>query len=466
MEYPKKYNHWIVVFLASALLSCSAENSTGTTAAVCATSKSAAANANATPNSITLRLSNYVTKTAMPNVVVQLDDNGLCLLSNASGEIFFSDLTTVTHDIHIMPPVGYDWESIYNIDASQGVTKALSLINRQGPKRQVLKPKPITSYVIFSGVINNTPGTPSSNSIFAVNLVTDNNGPFLNQYVKANTLKSPSYKLEYGFNLPVGSTLKSNFWAFEYQETINATSSVLVNAINKKFPALKTTADKTNPIIYNLNFTPVTPTELVQFNSVTAPTGLSLTSLHLSADVNFATQTDPFSMGISLHYENQTNLIAKPRYSAFVPPGLAMPDIYVSLSANDRPNFRATWLFRKTIVRSSKNISVGSGIIPIPDFYPNPNIDNIAWTASNKLPLSRTLNISTKSEDKPSWDIRIEGDRNSIKLPQIPTGVTPFFIDSEQYRLRLGSKYVYDDPDYVGKTVVELFRNRSEWQQF
>ncbi|MFV1983434.1 MAG: hypothetical protein ACC657_07825 [Thiohalomonadales bacterium] len=51
----------------------------------------------------------------MEGVVVQLDNDGVCVKSNSEGFVTFSALSNGEHDIHIFSPEGYMWRSIYNL---------------------------------------------------------------------------------------------------------------------------------------------------------------------------------------------------------------------------------------------------------------------------------------------------------------------------------------------------------------
>ncbi len=442
------------------LISCTAENNTAIPVNFINCDTSALVSGSPNANEIVVTVSSN--RRALANAVVQLDDSGLCLKTDENGKVLFTNVSNGAHDIHIFGPPGFNWHSIYNINAASGVTENVSLVKRS--QLTVNKPKPLyNSYINLTGSITTkTPGNEVVIFVFfdkSSSLIKENSSVLATQF-----------NLQYGFlndfptnnAIPVGTPVTADLRVFEYTKN-NFGETVLIDAVQSTL-SLETTAENVAANVQNVTFNsqPLFPVEveLLTFGDNTttlaAPTGLMITEIHLSSTLS----SDNTFNSISLLSAAQNDLVIKPFYSVTIPQLLANKLAAVNLSIHasvSNAQERTTWLF------GSGGIAVAANVNVIPQPTPILTVSNFSngifsWSSATKIPRSRSIIIDYNSQLTPQWLIKIKGDSNtvnSITLPSLPEGLESILVKGQEYNIVFSSSFDYDNNN---NPVKELFR--------
>ncbi|MFV1983431.1 MAG: hypothetical protein ACC657_07810 [Thiohalomonadales bacterium] len=140
----------IIIFVLLLLISCGGgiENKPLSTLVNCINNNSSSPAV--AQDSIRLEITAKVIPNDVPKegVVVQLDNNGVCVKSNSAGIVTFNAISNGEHDVHVFSPPGFQWQSIYSIQPGK--------IQRVRLSETVSKQKSVSreSYISFSSDIS------------------------------------------------------------------------------------------------------------------------------------------------------------------------------------------------------------------------------------------------------------------------------------------------------------------------
>ncbi len=446
-------------FALITLISCTAENNTANPINFINCDTSALVSGSPNANEIVVTVSSN--RRALVNAVVQLDDSGLCLKTDANGRVLFTNVSSGAHDIHVFGLSGFDWQSIYNINAALGVTENVSLFNRS--QLIVSDPKPLyNSYINLTGSITTkTPG----NEVFLFVLF-DKSSLLIKE--KSSVLLT-QFNLQYGFlndfptndAIPVGTPVTVDLWAFEYTKN-SLGETVLIDAVQSTL-SLDTTSESAIANVQDVTFNsqsllPV-EVELLTFGgnttTVAAPTGLTMTDISLSS-------SDNTFNSIPLLLAEQNDLAINSSYSITIPQLLAdkLTAIKFSIRASvSNAQGRTTWLFGTGGIAVAANVNVTPQPTPILTVSGFSN-GLFSWSSATKIPESRRIIINHNLQSTPEWLIKIKGDSNtvnSITLPSLPEGLAPILVKGKRYETLFRSTFYYDNNN---NPVREIFSTR------
>ncbi len=451
-----------LLFVLVTLISCSAENNTANTVNFINCDTSALVSGSPNANEIVVTVSSN--RRALVNAVVQLDDSGLCLKTDANGKVLFTNVSSGAHDIHIFGPPSFDWHSIYNIDAALGITENVSLYNRS----QLIVSNPLSplysSYINLKGsVATKTVG----NEVFLF-ILFDKTSSSVQKEAVVFPIQMTNYNLQYGFTnefltnaaIPIGTPVTAEIWAFEYKKNILTGERILIDTV-KSTLSLNTTSNNAIASVHDINFIQqptTTPVELLKFGSlVAAPTGLTITDIHLFFSSSSAKMFN--GINIPLFSAEQNELMIKSSYSANIPQLLVneLKAINFSISASDVNG--TTWLFESSGITVASNVDVRPQEIPIITVF-SFSSGLISWSSTAKIPTRREIFIDDTTKFTPKWRIKINGDNNtlnSITLPSLPLGLTPILAKDKEYDIIFCSIFNYGNNT---NPVREIFSTR------
>ncbi|VAW98189.1 hypothetical protein MNBD_GAMMA22-1203 [hydrothermal vent metagenome] len=459
---------FIFIFILLSLISCTSENNTSnpTDLVNCATS-ALVTTTKPNVNEIVVEVSS--SRKAMANVVVQLDNNGVCLKTDVNGKVLFSNLSAGTHDVHVFGPPGFDWSSVYNIDATELAVDTERVINisifDRKPSIGGGSPKPVfNSYINLKGAI--TTKAPE-NEVFYFVTFDKTNSNIEKERISFPTL-TKNYVLQYGFlndfpsntSIPIGTQVQAEIWAFEYSKNVLTGESVLINAVKSSL-SLNTTSNTADASVHDINLTQQsasTPMELVTFgNQVVVPTGFAITRISIFS----GSPSNPVleNKSIPLMLVKQNDLAIKPSYSVNIPQLLVDQYTAISFTVNASNASGATWQFGTGGIPVATNVDVSTQQEPIINVSNFPD-GIISWSSAATIPLSRSIIIEALTEFTPQWSIKIKGDSNtvnSISLPSLPDGLNPILTIGDEYGIIFDSDFIHDNNS---QPIKEIFRTR------
>ncbi|WP_297533317.1 carboxypeptidase-like regulatory domain-containing protein [Thalassolituus sp.] len=368
---------------------------------------------------------------ALPDAIVMLNDNDATTTTDASGVASFTALSGA-QNVHVFKD-GYGYESFYCVSPGLDVT-LYSEVEELGVRAD-------TSYVPFYN---------DSASSYVLALLDDNGAPLHDFERFSLTSNQANYYYEdLYFNVPVGSEVTGNLWAFKVE------NGVITGAEDLGNQTFTTIATNTNPIV----------SEREQLSISFTATDLVAVSLQGS----FATpvQNGYYSsitlggfLSLGFKYDSSTqNYPAKlPGIDIDLPEGSLISMAYTE-----------TWEFwqpRSLLDRSGDIVehSVVTGIAYRPlmadqdDSSANPTL---SWT-----PLRdridgysdlTTVKLATAQNGvgyQTAWAIHLPAGESTVTLPSLPSGMTDTMLPDSQYALMLETTAFIDmDYDEVMGTV-------------
>jgi hypothetical protein len=368
---------------------------------------------------------------ALQDAIVMLNDNDATTKTDASGMASFTALSG-TQNVHVFKD-GYGYESFYCVSPGLDVT-LYSQVEELGVRAD-------TSYVPFYN---------DSGSSYVLALLDDNGAPLHNIERFSLTSNQANYYYEdLYFNVPVGSEVTGNLWAFKVE------NGVITGAEDLGNQTFTTIATNTNPVV----------SEREQLSISFTATDLVAVALQGS----FATpvQNGYYSsitlggfLSLGFKYDSSTQ-----NYPAKLP-GL---DIDLPEGSLISMAYTETWEFwqpRGLLDRSGDIVehSVATGIAYRPmmadqdDSSANPTL---SWT-----PLRdridgysdlTTLKLATAQNGvgyQTAWAVHLPAGESTVTLPSLPSGMTDTMLPDSQYALMLETTAFIDmDYDEVMGTV-------------
>lgn len=368
---------------------------------------------------------------ALPDAIVMLNDNDATTTTDASGVASFTALSGA-QNVHVFKD-GYGYESFYCVSPGLDVT-LYSEVEELGVRAD-------TSYVPFYN---------DSASSYVLALLDDNGAPLHDFERFSLTSNQANYYYEdLYFNVPVGSEVTGNLWAFKVE------NGVITGAEDLGNQTFTTIATNTNPIV----------SEREQLSISFTATDLVAVALQGS----FATpvQNGYYSsitlggfLSLGFKYDSSTqNYPAKlPGIDIDLPEGSLISMAYTE-----------TWEFwqpRSLLDRSGDIVehSVVTGIAYRPLMADqNDSSDNptISWTPVrdriNGYSDLTTLRLKTSQASvgyQTAWAIHLPAGESTVTLPSLPSGMTDTMLPDSQYALMLETTAFIDmDYDEVMGTV-------------
>jgi hypothetical protein len=368
---------------------------------------------------------------ALPDAIVMLNDNDATTTTDASGVASFTALSGA-QNVHVFKD-GYEYESFYCVSPGLDVT-LYSEVEELGVRAD-------TSYVPFYN---------DSASSYVLALLDDNGAPLHDFERFSLTSNQANYYYEdLYFNVPVGSEVTGNLWAFKVE------NGVITGAEDLGNQTFTTIATNTNPIV----------SEREQLSISFTATDLVAVALQGS----FATpvQNGYYSsitlggfLSLGFKYDSSTqNYPAKlPGIDIDLPEGSLISMAYTE-----------TWEFwqpRSLLDRSGDIVehSVVTGIAYRPlmadqdDSSANPTL---SWTPLRDRIDSysdlTTVKLATAQNGvgyQTAWAIHLPAGESTVTLPSLPSGMTDTMLPDSQYALMLETTAFIDmDYDEVMGTV-------------
>lgn len=357
--------------------------------------------------------------TPVSGVIVRLDANGPTATTDANGVAIFTGISTGAHDVHMFPPPGYQWESIYQTTASY--------IQWRLTKNEI-------SYVAFSGTISNL--VPGNTLELLLEDAAVGEGFDSYDSTGANTCKiinGASYSCVIQIDgVPAGSQGTFNLWAIERNASFTVVDAVqLQNKANFTITTFaSSTAAQLNANPQNIAMNAVKPatSHLLTVQSVTPPAGVT-----------------PSYYGVTKPLPG----IALMAYSPSFPASFAAYDpfsgtvVWGGAWAIDNSTGSFTWVkLQKSTKGNSISIATTMTSLPAVSAQNAQGAANysITFTPSKGTGISATLVVlSDRSTGKVLWNMVAPPTATSVTLPSIPTGVTSVLAQGATYKLEVSS---------------------------
>jgi len=406
-------------------------------------------------NIIKLEIRKYNTCTPMVGVVVQLDNSGEVLLSDKDGKIKFTNLFGL-HDIHVFGPPGHRWHSFYNVNTDSGFYQFIELIDNNdfsaGTKVD------IKSYIKFKGAIQNSNSNSFINFIYFSDIG--------NKYSSGGADTNPvtSYDIQYEYSEAVDTNINNELWVLEQSIDPITKDSHLADAFSiQPILPVKTSVLNANPIVTDVLFSAKPKTEdlLMQFQSITIPSGLTVSQLDISGTITSSIVSNAASF-ISLYSADQIDFTKPLSFSAYIAPFTIKDNILdFIIGAQKQISGGPSWAYFSSNAVGSKDINLVPKVTTIPVLNSNPPGQTISWTQPSFPVQIQTLNIFKQTGSNiVSWNFSIYENKNNITLPTIPTGITPILTTGSDYNINIGGWLFYKQ----GTTrITEVYGNDGSW---
>ena len=368
---------------------------------------------------------------ALSGAIVMLNDNGSTTTTDASGMASFTGLSG-TQNVHIFKD-GYGYESYYCVSPGLDVT-LYSALDQLGMAAD-------SSYVPF---YNDT-----GESYVLVML--DDNGQPMHEVDRFSltTYQANYYYEDLYFNVPVGTEVAGNLWAFKVE------SGVITGAEDLGSQTFTTIATNDNPVVSEREQLSVsfTATDLV-------PVALQGAFAVPVAGTYYSSITLGGFLSLAFEYDYATQ-----NYPAKLPGiDIDLPDAtLVSMAYTETWEY---WQPHSLLDRSGDIVehSVVTGIAYRPmiegqaDSSSNPMI---SWTpvrdridGYSDLTTLRLKSAQGSVGYQTAWAIHLPAGETSVTLPSLPTGITDMVLPDSQYSLMLETTAFIDmDYDQVMGTV-------------
>ncbi len=457
----KKNTNLFLIFFFHLFFLVSCTDNTTTASVNCPINSTS--NPQITDNSIQVTVISGDTSLPFEGAVVQLDNNGPCLLTDKNGFVRFDGLSFAKHDVHLFGGLEYRWVSEYYVDALSG--NSLNLYLYRNSRSQVPETRNI-SYVNLGGSISNA--AVDSNIRFSY--ASEPRGLY-SQFSSINN-NSASYNYTSVFEADVNTSISNELWIFESARNSNS-DDVLVDAfLIPKFTAtttVETGAVNTNNVILQDTFVKPIQSTLLGINNIAFPVGFTANALFIVGNfrsTDFPTRTH--DVVLFSHVNSPSNpIILTPNsiIKAYIA-SFNFVNFYFFISAANSNSSSWDYTTNKFLV-GDKNISISSKIPNIPLIPPNQQGRIISWDAVDNIVKRQSLHISNRDRSFSGWNIRINGNSNSITLPELPNGLSAILNSGVTYNLHLsggyditeitaGNKFIYESESF--STVAQWVR--------
>lgn len=357
----------------------------------------------------------------LDNAIIQLNDNGTTSTTDTNGEAEFTGLSG-TQDVHVFKD-NYGWESFYCVAPGSNVNIQSQLVS-------------LTENAYESKVSFSDNGDYKS---FVLRLLDDNGKPISkhDRFGDIYTEASASYGYLY-FNLPVGSEVTGNLWAFKVE---NGKLTSALNLGEQTYTTIATNSYSGFQTI-TLNFPTTTPTAVATAGFASVPTA-DYGKLQISVG-NY--------LGIGSYYDNIS-------YSnAFTLPGLDVDFPAEPSAVFYNSEYWKAWYPQSNLPQrgdTAEKVSINSGFMrqalmnsqtdnsgnPTISWIPAANKDDNDFITSTRLELlSAVGGLGYKSH----WTIHTPAGENQITLPSLPTGITSGMLPHSSYQMVLETRGVVE----------------------
>ncbi len=449
----KKNTNLFLLFFFHLFFLVSCTDNTTTAAVNCPTNSTS--NTQITANSIQVNVISGDTLLPFEGAMIQLDNNGSCLLTDQNGFVRFDGLSPAKHDVHLFGGSEYRWASEYYVDALSG--NRLNLYLYRNNRSQTPETRNI-SYVNLGGSISNA--AVDSNIRFSYA------SEPRRLYSGFSSIKnnSSSYNYEIAFETDINTSISNELWVFESTRNSNG-DYVLVDAfLIPQFTTNTTTetgAVNTNNVILQDAFVKPAQSTLLGINNITFPVGFTANTVYFAGSfksTDFPTRTH--NVVLFSHASSSSNPIAITPNSiieAYITP-FDFVNLYFSISASNSNLSYWSYYTNKFLV-GENNISISPKISNIPLIPPNQRGRTISWDTVDNGVERQSLYISARDRNFSGWDIRINGNSNSVTLPELPNGLSAVLMSGVVYNLTLfggydiseitaGNKFTYEGESY------------------
>lgn len=377
--------------------------------------------------------------------MVQLNNNTKQTQTTAAdGIVTFTGLTDNTYDIHFFMPAGYSWLSVYGIKPG--------LIQKVMATKLNLTQGSATSFVKIEGAISQMKNT---NNFIGLSY-------FANYQVVSGgkiNISTPNYSSSIATSSPVGTKLVGDLWALE--QTISSTTNAmsLVDAVKFANKELTTVAaaDPATPLDITFNTVKPDIIPLININSITLPTGMSLGYLSVSsANKNLNSKSN--SINLYSDYDGSTLPLS---ISAADPFNSTAVDLFVS---SKRTIAGSQWLcFSK--ISKGQTVDISAQIDGLPQLSPGQSGNTIKWspTTGQKL-VFQVVTISNmgKSDFSSLWELSIlDISASEVVLPTIPASVSSRLTTRKKYNIQVLAASNINLLAPQQYSLMDLFQNQS-----
>lgn len=386
------------------------------------------------PNTIQLELykvpSDSSNVTHFENVTVRLDNNGEVQKSNVNGIVTFNGVSNGKHDVHIFSPEGYDWHSIYGISGS--ILKVVNLFQNT----TVAQPSPQYSYLSFQGSVQNF----NPNNVYEV-YFRSTAGHYYRGFSSNGILSGANYTVDINIREPQNTLLEGDLFILEYQVSSGVREQHLIDY--KRIPVGENTTNATTGSYLIVDITLSNPkpalTNLLLMNSIEVPVGLTLDYVFIANSSISSQVIDAYSFKL-YDFINPDSSLSFPKiftsYEIY-----NSSHLFFGISASmSLPYQTMSWRYDEIYVKdASVEHNISPQISALPDFLGNQNGDLVQWNSvpSDLERLRLDIRNSNTAGTVAYWELELEKNSTSVRLPVIPLDITPMLSVGTSYSLTL-----------------------------
>ncbi len=395
--------------------------------------------------------------TAMEGVVVQLDNDGICIKSNAEGFVTFSAVSNGEHDIHIFSPEGYGWISFYNITIGQFRKIDLRKINKVDTT-----PK---SYISLQGAVSNV----ISGNKYSIFFITDTGKKYQGLKLNATLNTLNNYAVDFEFPLVAGSSVIGDLIAFEYKNDPATSESTLVDIATATLSSLTLTTKiatgsySSNNTVNNLNFKSVKHNirNKLSIDNIIVPEQLQITSLAINGHKVNTTETLLKPNIEFFSFNDLTKTLVFPRVFSFIN-HFRFNEFHLSILATSLNDDQKIWTYSNKYIKNGPAFTLTPQITRLPVISDNQVGNLITWDSVNQKLDTQEMWIGFlyNGTVKTSWTLILNPKATSLTLPKIPSGVTSVLRTDINYEIRLNGTIGADPSGYTESFSV----NSKMWK--
>lgn len=460
-----KFN--IIIALTLILISCGdANNTTPIAQRICGTL--GYSDTAVKPNTIKVEIINPNDLKPLEGVFVQVDHSGQCLITDINGRVSFNNLAPGLHDIHIFSPMGYRWQSRYNINvsANSGYNYSSTLTNTTPINASLITNAVISSFVKYSGNIQ----SDQNNSSFDFLYFSTNKSSTIRGRANNSNI---DYDIKFEHPVPDGTAINNELWVLE-QATNNQTRQ-LVDAflIKPNTPVVTSALLDNNAIVTDVKFTslnsPKPKQQLIQFDSISLPVGLSFDTIYISASL-MSSKIVNASYPITLYSRRFIDFTQALELFAYTSPfKLSNNEINIEISANNWSiGMNGTsWTYSRSYSAGSTNVNLKPLVETVPVFTQSVDANTILWQDTNPIPTPvASLYIAERiNSRRTKWYFTLlptQFNNTQLTLPELPAGIAPVLTKGAEYDVVLGGRLEFKEGNNFG---YETYRNTGIWRR-
>jgi len=411
-------------------------------------------------SAIKLSFLDYESKSPISGVVVQIDHNGSCIISNAKGNVTFETISPGKHDIHVFTQSGY-WWSNYNVDTTSGYSSTYHI-----SKSNIINSNPIDikSYIRYKGRIQ---GSLNNSRIDIIKFSDIDN---ILGYPVVDRAPVTAYSVQYEYQEAPGTAVTNDLWFLEKAFDFTTEDLRLVDAVHIPDATINTTntADVNSiDVTFRSEMNKPAESDLVTINSITLPVGFSFDGLDISGSLKKTYANSSSTQSIALYTKRLNNLTLPTTFTSYVSSSFNFNSLALNVSGVSGSNYDSYWSYNSNFKFdgiTAPTVDVSPKFDSTPKIISNQNGNSIIWNnyGINIPSLNQSVSISsTDFKDRSRWYINVNGNQNKIVLPTIPKGVKPILSVGNKYDVSLNGYY-----EYVlnsGEKVTEYVGNFSQW---